>query len=547
MKSSRSSKVATEPRGLVYSYTRFSDPRQASGHSRDRQRAYAAKWAEEHGLELDESLSMEDKGLSAYHQHHVRHGALGAFLEAVAQGRVPQGSVLVVEGLDRLSRAEPLLAQGQLAQIINAGITVVTASDNRVYSREHLKKNPMELITSLVVMIRAHEESETKSQRVKAAIRKQCEGWIAGTFRGLIRNGSDPSWLKWAGDKWDLIPDRVQAVRLIVSLYRQGLGATRISAHLKDKGVSHTGRPIDVLQIYRLVRSPGLIGTRDFDIGGEKYTLEGYYPPVLTMEEWQDLQSIASRREIRQSRTGLPNLVTGLGITRCGYCGSAMIGQHIQARPRTDGKPPRSSSRRIMCSAGRRTGTCSHPASRSIVPIEQAIVSYCSDMLNLQALYQGDRTAGPRERLATARNELATVDRQLQRVADALMASDDPPAVFLQTARDLEGAKAKAIAAIAAAERDLAALARTDLQGVDEKWRAIAEGVINLNAEARAQARLLVADTFEQITVYLHSLRPTPCSDVYDVVLVAKGGASRVLRIDRDGNWVSGDEVEQSL
>jgi hypothetical protein len=35
--------------------------------------------------------------------------------------------------LDRLSRAEPIQAQAQLTQTINAGITVVTASDGLEY------------------------------------------------------------------------------------------------------------------------------------------------------------------------------------------------------------------------------------------------------------------------------------------------------------------------------------------------------------------------------------------------------------------------------
>jgi len=82
--------------GLVYSYTRFSD----------RQAAYAAKWATEHGLLLDDKLSVRDEGLSAYHQRHVKSGALGVFLVAVEQGRIPIGSVRVVEGLDRLSRSK---------------------------------------------------------------------------------------------------------------------------------------------------------------------------------------------------------------------------------------------------------------------------------------------------------------------------------------------------------------------------------------------------------------------------------------------------------
>lgn len=162
----------------VYSYLRFSDPRQALGNSADRQLQYAQRWAEANGLVLDESLSLRDEGLSAYHQCHVKQGALGVFLRAVEDGRINDGSVLIVEGLDRLSRAEPIQAQAQLAQIINAGITVVTASDGREYNRAGLKAQPMDLVYSLLVMIRAHEESDTKSKRVKAAIRRQCEGWL---------------------------------------------------------------------------------------------------------------------------------------------------------------------------------------------------------------------------------------------------------------------------------------------------------------------------------------------------------------------------------
>ena len=116
-------------KGLVYSYSRFSDPRQSAGSSTERQAAYAARWAAEHGLQLDTRLSLRDEGLSAYHQQHIKSGALGVFLRAVEDGRVPAGSVLIVEGLDRLSRAEPIQAQAQLAQIVNAGTTVVAASE----------------------------------------------------------------------------------------------------------------------------------------------------------------------------------------------------------------------------------------------------------------------------------------------------------------------------------------------------------------------------------------------------------------------------------
>ena len=107
-------------RAKVYSYLRFSDAKQAAGASSERQRAYAQEWAKQNGLRLDESLSMRDEGLSAFHQKHVKRGALGAFLKAIEDEKVPIGSVLVVEGLDRLSRAEPMVAQGLELDVISA-------------------------------------------------------------------------------------------------------------------------------------------------------------------------------------------------------------------------------------------------------------------------------------------------------------------------------------------------------------------------------------------------------------------------------------------
>jgi DNA invertase Pin-like site-specific DNA recombinase len=153
-----------------------------------------------------------------------------------------QKSVLVVEGLDRLSRAEPIQTQAQLAQIVNAGITVVTASDGKEYSRERLEADPMDLVYSLLVMIRAHEESDTKSKRVLASIRRQCEGWMAGTYRGLIRNGKDQVWLRLVDGKWEEIPERVAAAREGLRLYLMGYGATKIIERLTEQKLSLTGR-----------------------------------------------------------------------------------------------------------------------------------------------------------------------------------------------------------------------------------------------------------------------------------------------------------------
>lgn len=533
--------------GRVYSYTRFSDPRQAAGSSSERQAAYAAKWAAEHGLVLDETLSLRDEGLSAYHQRHVKAGALGTFLAAVESGKVEPGSVLVVEGLDRLSRAEPIQAQGQLAQIVNAGITVVTASDGKQYSRERLKANPMDLVYSLLVMIRAHEESDTKSKRVKASIRRQCESWLSGTFRGVIRNGKDPAWVRQVGQTFELMPDRVDAVRTALSIYRQGHGATRVIEELQAQGLQMTSRGAQALQIYRLVRQRALIGEKEMEVDGETYRLPGYYPALLTQAEWDDLQLLNDDRHRRKIKGDIPGVITGLRLAVCGYCGVAVVGQNAQAKlsSRTKDGKVKDSYRRLRCWQNFHGTGCVVAGSASVAPIERALMNYCSDILNLQALQGQDQTAGKRAALTRAKTELAETDSQLDRLMTAMLTDTaQAPAAFVRKARELEDRQRELQANVASAERELSSQARVDITGQDQAWAKLTAGVLSLDKDARIQARQLVADTFKRIVIYWKGLRPaaTPADHMH-VLLMAKSGQTRMLYISPTGEWEPCEEI----
>ena len=214
--------------------------------------------------------------------------------------------MLVVEGLDRLSRAEPVLAQAQLAQIINAGITVVTASDGREYNRASLKAQPMDLVYSLLVMIRAHEESDTKSKRVRAAIRRQCLAWQAGTFRGVIRNGKDPKWVRWTGTGFDLVPERAAAMRAAITLFLAGHGGYRVMRALREQGYTADQVPTTSGTLYKALKRPDLIGTKTQAIDGEEWALEGYYPALLIPAEYQQLQAANLNRVKRKCADSAP-------------------------------------------------------------------------------------------------------------------------------------------------------------------------------------------------------------------------------------------------
>jgi DNA invertase Pin-like site-specific DNA recombinase len=532
----------------VYSYIRFSSARQRGGSSVDRQLDYARRWAAENGMNLDESLTMRDEGLSAYHQRHVRSGALGAFLEAVRGGRIAAGSVLVVEGLDRLSRAEPILAQAQLAEIINAEITVVTACDGKQYNRDRLKANPMDLVYSLLVMIRAHEESETKSQRARAAIRRHCDKWEAGG-RAHRRIGRPPEWLQPDGDGWSFVADRLAAVRLALDGFRRGLGNTRIADDLAAAGLSLTGGVAHANQIYRLVRNPALKGDKVLTLAGERYELAGYYPAVISGGEFAELQQAMARR----ARTGgaaagkIPGVVTGTGVAVCGYCGGPMVACNVMARARPDGTLA-AGNRRIVCSCHADRRACPYPQSASVVPIERAIFDFCGDRINLAGLFGGDRQAPARARRAAAMADVASIEAKLARVTDALLAADDAaPLAFVRKARELEAELATARAAAMAAEREIEAAAVAGRPARAEAWAALANGVQAMDAEARLTARKLIADTFERIVIYARGFVPDAASRDIGITLVSRSGAVRMLVVDRkSGAWRAAEDFSDS-
>lgn len=514
----------------VYSYLRFSDPKQAEGSSADRQAAYAKRWADERGLLLDESLSLRDEGLSAYHQKHVRQGALGAFLAAAEAGKIPIGSYLVVEGLDRLSRAEPIQAQAQLAQIISAGITVVTASDGKEYNRERLKANPMDLVYSLLVMIRAHEESDTKSKRVRAAIRRQCEGWIAGTWRGVIRNGRDPSWVKWNGQAFELIPDRAQAMREAIRYFLLGDGAEAIAGRV-EVGISSAS-------LYKMLKRPDLIGAKLIEVGGEQYRLDGYYPALISQADFDALQAQSSQRFRRRGKSEIPGILTGTRLLYCGYCGYAMVAQNTMGRNRKADGTVQDGHRRLLCCSHKIPGIeCSSPSGGcSAAPVERALFEHCSDVINLSRLTAGDdQTDALHAEVIRIEGEIDSTSKQIDRVTEALLASDGAaPAAFVKRARELESARDALREKLVSAQVALTKAANTDKPAAAEAWRAVAQGAMALDYDARLQARQLVIDTFDRIVIFTEGVSPDDAgAGIIDMLLIAKSGRSQMLRFPR--------------
>lgn len=496
-------------------------------------------------MALDTALTLRDEGLSAYHQKHVKQGALGAFLRAIDEDRIAPGSVLIVEGLDRLSRAEPVLAQAQLAQIVNAGITVVTASDGKEYNRKQLKAQPMDLVYSLLVMIRAHEESDTKSKRVKASIRKLCEAWKAGTYRGIIRNGKDPAWLHWNGERFEIVPERAEAMRQVIDLFLRGYGLKSAMVSMKGSGTDMASLPTMPATFYKALKRKDLIGTKVLEVDGTEYELEGYYPPLLDEATYNAVQVANAARHRRKGKGEIPGIVSGLGIAVCGYCGGAMTAQNLNfnaRRLRKDGTP-QDGNRRLHCA--RSHLGCEVGGSCSAVAIETAIFSYCSDKFNLAALCEGggDPAAAAQAEVTRAKKEIIELERQLERVTAALLADDGTtPLAIKRMAREIEDKLASARIEERRAESELARSGKKTTPARASAWKALVNGALALDFETRMKARQLVLDTFERIVIYHQGVEPEGNNRLpIDLVLIAKGGTPRTIRINRR----TGEMIEQ--
>ena len=325
--------------GIAYSYLRFSTPDQASGDSRRRQMAMAEKYAADHHLKLDHALSFRDLGVSAYRGQNAKEGALRAFLEAIEHNLVPTGSCLLIESLDRLSRDRILAAQSLFMMIIQAGVTIVTLADQRRYSLDSLNQNPLDLIISLVSMMRANEESEMKSARVRAAFDRKRADLATTPWSARC-----PGWLRLdkAMGKFVIVEERANVVRQIYRDVLFGIGQQTIVTRLNEQRVplfghgNQKGRIWQKSLIRHFLRAPTVIGTiipytSEYIDGVRRLRpqtpVEGYYPAIIDKTEWDEVQARRKAwgvyHKISGPKTGRDNLLAGL--SRCPFCDRPMV------------------------------------------------------------------------------------------------------------------------------------------------------------------------------------------------------------------------------
>lgn len=301
----------------AYSYIRFSRPEQIKGNSLARQKEMSETYCEENNLELDTSLSLYDLGVSAFKGKNAEQGALGAFLKAIDKGKVESGSYLLVESLDRLSRQKVVTALTLFLNILEKGITIVTLSDGLIYAHKNI--NPYELIISITIMTRAHEESAQKSKRLLAANKSKRKNISHTKLTGMC-----PAWLKLNKDKTEfhIIPDKVKTIKLIFELSASGMGTYSIISELKERNINPIGKSGKWYQSYltKILKGREVLGELQSKSSDGEQVFENYYPQIISKDLYYKVQKgIISRTKSSGGRKGkhYTNLFSKLAF--CGY------------------------------------------------------------------------------------------------------------------------------------------------------------------------------------------------------------------------------------
>jgi hypothetical protein len=323
-----------KPVRLAFPLTRYSSGRQGKGDSTRRQEDWHREVCKQEGWQLDHRFNIVGKGESAFHGDNLK-ASLGAFLEAINADKVPRGSVLLAEELDRVTRQKRKKALPLVWSILEAGIDIRTK--NHHWTEDSIE-DLGQFIGLTVGLDSAHDYSRKLSQRIGAV----WANWRAKVAAGekVPVPGRVPPWLDWDDGKgrplgmawaarkeqgvkfcgYVLVPEAAEAVKRAFKLAAQGVGLRGILAKLNGRdggkpvpGISHcpTWR---MSSLAKLLNWRAVLGEME---DGTGTVHKGVFPAAVSEAEFYRARQALEGRKIGTRGVGRPgagavNLFPGL-------------------------------------------------------------------------------------------------------------------------------------------------------------------------------------------------------------------------------------------
>jgi DNA invertase Pin-like site-specific DNA recombinase len=429
----------------VYSYRRFSSKLQSKGDSERRQKktSYdrAIEVAQERGLPFDETLFQGIEKLSAYTGAHIKKGNFGKFLAAIELGLVAPKSILVIDGIDRVTRLK--LLEGLdvvLRGIIGRGIAIIAGED------EYNEKNLETTIYQLIAMIQiAHKNSKEKSNRLKSTwngkreavidpkqrsfnrFTKWCPAWLGIVPLGekkVITDRKSPEWRNALKKQFDFefLPGAKETIELIFTMriddekspinIARVLNRTAEWRPQRHPRKSQSDTDFSEAYIRQILSNPAVYGVlqpHKRDDKGRRVPvgepIAGYYPQAITHHRYKQAQTNRVKSQsVGGRRDKFENLFRSL--LYCPYCGGAMYAQYKGV----------GRLRRIFCTNKRSDGECCTGTTWRYDEVESLILNECHKIRPEDVLPnpngQSKQLAEVAKQISAIETELATIDEE---------------------------------------------------------------------------------------------------------------------------------------
>ena len=305
----------------AYVYARFSSMEQGKGTSLKRQLESARDFIKQHSdwdYPFTDPLAQQerdftDQGKSAYAGvHREAGGALYELERKATAGHFRNGTALVVENLDRLTRQGWEEALKILTTLTTNGMSVHTVHGGKKFNAFE-KPDMGQVITVIVEAEADHRASDDKSKRVRKAWDAKIEAMQNGDKKAFSKHL--PAWLEIDPKTGESVANehRAEIVREIYQRYVDGQGLPSIVRNINERGEeswargSRKGNGWNTAYLHKLLRNRAVLG--EFAPKSRKHSesahhavskgivIPDYYPQIVSTDLFNKAQATKAQRK----------------------------------------------------------------------------------------------------------------------------------------------------------------------------------------------------------------------------------------------------------
>ncbi|WP_264875132.1 recombinase family protein [Vibrio agarivorans] len=505
---------------MIYSYRRVSTDKQVDGSGMEIQNdeQLLEHLSKKYSLPISPD-SIDDIGVSSFRGKNLEEGELGVFVKAVASGHIVRGSILAMRNLDRLSRQGVDAGLHLYTTLRRAGIRIYSAHDSHLFGGDS-GQDDSDGVRATVIFKRAWHESDVKSKLTTRVAHHQITAFLngdgrdeTGAAKAIKVAGSSVFWID-ESDGYVRKHERLfPVVKEICKRISNGWGTNRVIEWLnanheppKRSPKNKDSSPWSHSTIQKLHKNPALYGEKSFklhlegreDWDGNKlspteFLLPGYYPAVITKDEYLALQQIRRQRSPKKN-TSVENkhvsLLTGMQLTFCLDCASPH--PHPLGTLKTQ-----KGYRRIYCINGsRKADPVCKGWSTQAKWIEKPLLNLCKDKIWRAPEIDTERYLSGVEKEEDLKRRIRKQVLVLETLDD-----EDIPEV-LERLKELKSMLNEQKAKNEQENSRLALSSSQPLESLEEEWGEVTTQALDENNHcARQQVRDLIHQSVEYILV----------------------------------------------